>query len=129
LREEYLRSAASAEQGIHALVHSYVDWVEEQPEWARFLLQARSVVLTGPLKNELATRNKQLNEKLYAWMSSLSGMETLLHIPAELLPSLIIGPSESYSRAWLSNRVRKSPKQYREMLATATWSLVKMEIL
>ena len=128
LREEHLRNAASAEQGIHALVYSYLDWVEEQPEWARFLFQARSAVSTGPQKTELASRNKALNKKLYAWMSSLSGMEALLHIPAELLPSLIIGPSESYSRAWLSNRVRKSPKHYREMLAKAAWDSVKMAV-
>lgn len=113
---------------VIALVHSYVDWVDEQPGWAQFVLQARSVVSTGALKDELALRNRQRNKKLFMWMTERGGANELAHIPAELLPSLIIGQSESYSRAWLSKRVENSPKRYRDLLARAAWdSIVKLE--
>jgi AcrR family transcriptional regulator len=125
LRDEYLRNAVSVEGGIRALVYSYVDWVDGQPEWARFVLQARSSVATGPFREDLAARNKQRNKKLLVWMSNLGGQELLSHIPAELLPSLIIGQSESYSRAWLSKRVEKSPRDYRDHLGNAAWASIK----
>lgn len=126
LREEYLRSATSAEAGIHALVHSYVDWIDEQPEWARFVLHARSAVATGPHKDELVLRNKARYKKLFIWMSGLTGADQIAHIPAELLPSLIVGQSENYSRAWLTKRVQKSPKHYREWLSQAAWNSLRV---
>ncbi len=128
LRDEYLSEAVTVEAGVIALVHSYVDWVDEQPGWAQFVLQARSVVSTGALKDELALRNRQRNKKLFMWMTERGGASELAHIPTELLPSLIIGQSESYSRAWLSKRVENSPKRYRDLLARAAWdSIVKLE--
>jgi hypothetical protein len=33
----------------------------------------------------------------------------------------VIGATESYCRAWLSNKVVADPKAYREMLAQAAW--------
>ena len=47
-------------------------------------------------------------------------------LPAELIPSLIIGAAESYSRAWLSAKVKKSPFEYRELLAEAAWKSISL---
>lgn len=125
LRDEYLNEAVSVEAGVRALVHSYVDWVDEQPEWARFVLLARSAVSAGPFKDELISRNRQRNKKFFTWMSGIGGWDQLGHIPKELLPSLIIGQCENYSRAWLSKRVENSPKHYRELLGSAAWSSIR----
>ena len=46
------------------------------------------------------------------------------HVPAELLLSLIIGAAESYARAWLSGRVKKSPNDYAQLLAQAAWASI-----
>jgi hypothetical protein len=35
--------------------------------------------------------------------------------------SLVIGATESYCRAWLSEKVLTNPKVYRENLAQAAW--------
>ena len=43
-------------------------------------------------------------------------------IPHELLLSLVIGSTESYCRAWLSQRVKSNPKVYKDVLAKAAWS-------
>lgn len=124
LRDSYLDAAQSAEAGVLALVHSYIDWVDAQPDWARFVLQGRFAVSTGPFKEELIERNKQRNKKLFDWMRTDGRSEQFSHIPAELLLSLIIGQTENYSRAWLSHRVKHSPKHYREMLGDAAWKSI-----
>lgn len=126
LRNRYLDEARTAEAGVLALVHSYVDWVDAQPEWARFVLQGRFVVATGPFKDELSERNKLRNRKLFDWMQAERRGEQFSHIPAELLLSLIIGQAENYSRAWLSQRVKSSPREYREMLGKAAWRSVTL---
>ncbi|MBV6826040.1 TetR/AcrR family transcriptional regulator [Pseudomonas sp. PD9R] len=119
LRDSYLAEADTTQAGVHALVHSYVDWVDSQPEWARFQYHARFAVTKGPFKDELVSRNKVRNLQLLEWLSARG--DDLGAVPRELLLSLIIGQAESYCRAWLSGRVKGSPKMYRGMLAEAAW--------
>lgn len=121
LRLKYLAAAQSTRDGVNALVLSYVDWVAEQPEWARYQFNARFAVANGPHKAELAEKNRARNQQLQEWFSQAGVGDELAGLPYELVPSLIIGPSESYCRAWLSGRVGKSPKVYREVLAEAAW--------
>ena len=121
LRDSYLADAKTTQEGVHALVHSYVDWVDSQPEWARFQFHARFAVTKGPLKDELVARNKSRNRQLLEWLAAPGRGDELQRVPAELMPSLIIGQAESYCRAWLSGRVQSSPKTYRDVLAEAAW--------
>ncbi|OLF53934.1 TetR/AcrR family transcriptional regulator [Pseudomonas chlororaphis] len=121
LRERYLAAAATLEQGVRALVHSYVDWVDAQPEWARFQFQARYALAKGPFGEELASRNKARNRLLREWLARHIQGEAWQQVPVELLPSLIVGQAESYCRSWLSGRVRSRPATYREQLANAAW--------
>ncbi|NWA86701.1 TetR/AcrR family transcriptional regulator [Pseudomonas sp. D2002] len=124
LRDRYLQDAHTAHAGVVGLVHSYVEWVHEQPEWARFVFQSRFAVSNGPFKDELIARNRQRNQLLKDWMSAPERKGHFSHLPAELIPSLIIGAAESYSRAWLSAKVKKSPWEYRELLAEAAWNSI-----
>ncbi|BCX69192.1 MULTISPECIES: TetR/AcrR family transcriptional regulator [Pseudomonas] len=124
LRDSYMADAATTRAGVHALVYSYVDWVDSQPEWARFQYHARFAVTKGPFKDELATRNKARNKQLMEWLFDSARRAEMGDIPAELILSLIIGQADSYCRAWLSGRVKGSPKAYREMLAEAAWRSV-----
>ncbi|WP_219268670.1 TetR/AcrR family transcriptional regulator [Pseudomonas sp. Xaverov 259] len=124
LRERYLQDAQTAQAGVVALVYSYVEWVQAQPEWARFVFQSRFAVSNGPFKDELVERNKRRNHQLKDWMNAEGRKEHFSQLPAELIPSLIIGAAESYSRAWLSAKVKKSPWEYRELLAQAAWNSI-----
>jgi len=119
-----LQKAQTAQAGVAALIYSYAEWVDEQPDWARFVFQSRYAVSSGPFNGELLERNKQRNRQLLDWMSVEGRKEQFSHLPVELLPSLIIGATESYSRAWLSGRVEKSPKQYQDFLAKAAWNSI-----
>jgi AcrR family transcriptional regulator len=127
LRERYMSQAQTLEQGVQALVHSYVDWVDAQPEWARFQFQARFAVAKGPFAEELASRNKARNRQLREWLASHTRADELPQIPAELLPSLIVGQAENYCRAWLSGRVQGRPGLYRQQLADAAWRSIGVD--
>lgn len=124
LRDQHLSNAHTAEQGVAALVRSYVEWVDAEPDWARFVFQGRFAVANGPFKEELLSRNQQRNRQLSEWMTGEGRREAFSHIPAELLPSLIIGTAESYARAWLSGRVKHSPTAYADLLAQAAWASI-----
>ncbi|MDB6145537.1 MAG: bacterial regulatory s, tetR family protein [Pseudomonas sp.] len=124
LREHHWERVETAREGVAAMVYSYVDWVTAQPELARFQYQARSAVAKGPRGEELTQRNRLRNRKTIDWLRGPERQQAFGDWPAELVPSLIIGQSESYCRTWLSGRVRASPSEYREKLAEAAWRSV-----
>ncbi len=124
LLDAELATALTMQEGVAALVHSYVDWVTAQPELARFLFQARSAVSKGPHAAELQQRNRARAKLVMGWFAQPGRVGALKDWPPELLPSLVIGQAENYCRAWLSGRVKATPKQYRSMLAEAAWASV-----
>lgn len=124
LRARYLEAAKTAKEGVYALVHSYVDWVDDEPQWARFQYHAHFAVTKGPFAAELEARNHSRNGLLGEWMKAPGRGDQLTGVPAELLSSLVIGQADSYCRAWLAGRVRSSPRTYRDVLAEAAWRSV-----
>lgn len=124
LREQYLQAAQTTQALVQALVFSYIDWVVAHPNWARFQYQARFSLSKSPLGDSLKSANQARNAQLRTWFAQHNSDQVLIDLPTELIPSLIIGPAESYCRAWFSNRVRHSPETYRVHLAEAAWRAV-----
>jgi AcrR family transcriptional regulator len=127
-----LDAARGVEAGVRALVTGYLDWVVAQPERARFLFQARSAVAATPRTHDLAEAARRRNQALVAWFEPHRQSGALRNLPCELLPSLVMGPVQSYCRAWLSGLSAgsepsglPSPTAYRGELADAAWRAVK----
>ena len=121
-REEALQQATSLQQGIISIVESYIDWVEQNPDFARFLYAARLNIAENNASEELQLRNQQRNQAIMVWFQQQQDFAILQKIPHELLLSLVIGATESYCRAWLSNKVKTSPQQYKSVLAQSAWN-------
>lgn len=121
LRDEYLEGTKSLKEVLYAFIHSYVDWVCGQPEFAKFLISARFSVMQGEDQERLIQKNKLRNQKIFSEISNYAEAEFFKSIPHELLLSLVIGSTENYCRAWLSQRVKSDPKVYKDILAKAAW--------
>ncbi|WP_151827347.1 TetR/AcrR family transcriptional regulator [Acinetobacter oleivorans] len=121
LRDEYLEGTKSLQEVLYAFIHSYVDWVSGQPEFAKFLISARFSVMQGEDQERLVQKNKLRNQKIFSEISKYAETEFLKSIPHELLLSLVIGSTENYCRAWLSQRVKSDPKVYKDILSKAAW--------
>ena len=124
-----LDAAQDAEGGVRALVTGYLDWVVAQPAQARFLFQARSPVAAGPRAPDLAQAAQQRTQALRTWFEPHRQSGAVRALPCELLPSLVMGPVQSYCRAWLAAPAGPgalpSPSSYREELADAAWRAVR----
>lgn len=121
LRDEYLEGTKSLQEVLYTFIHSYVDWVSGQPDFAKFLISARFSVMQGEDQERLVQKNKLRNQKIFSEISNYAEAEFLKFIPHELLLSLVIGSTENYCRAWLSQRVKSDPKVYKDILAKAAW--------
>ncbi|MEB3865223.1 TetR/AcrR family transcriptional regulator [Acinetobacter sp. IK31] len=120
-RDDYLEGTESLQDVLYAFIHSYIDWVSEQPEFAKFLISARFSVMQSEDQERLVQKNKLRNQKIFNEISNYAEAEFLKTIPHELLLSLVIGSTENYCRAWLSQRVHSNPKVYKDILAKAAW--------
>ncbi len=121
LRDQYLENEQSLNEVLDALIFSYVDWVSEQPQFAKFLMLAHFRVMQSEHRDTLNEKNKLRNRKIITSISAYSNVDLLKSVPSELVMSLVIGATESYCRVWLSKKVVTSPKNYREILAKAAW--------
>lgn len=119
-----LQKVNSADDAVRALVRSYLIWVQRQPMLARFMLQARSQVAKGPRREEWLARNKRRFSYLYKWVVQGIEQGRIIRLPKEVYASLLIGPAENYSRAWLSGRVEKPPVKVADVFADAAWRAI-----
>ncbi|MDV2469247.1 TetR/AcrR family transcriptional regulator [Acinetobacter chinensis] len=125
-REQALLEVQSLEDAIKAIVHSYIDWVTDFPDFARFLYLSSAMVKRQEDTAELKQKNQQRNHYLMNLVQKFHDQQVIQIIPHELLLSLVIGATESYCRAWLSHQVKTSPQQYKAALADSAWlSLVR----
>lgn len=120
-----LAKAKDARGGVRGLVLGYVDWVLADPDRARYLFEARALVAQGPQAHLLQERAQARNAALLAWFQPYRDEGALINLPCELMPALVLGPAQSYCRAWLNApEGMSSPKRFREALADAAWRAV-----
>jgi len=126
LCESHISAATTPREIIEAIVRGYIEWVAAQPRLARFLYMARSSVAAGPAASELARRNKVRYGLLFDWLDKGVAAGTVRALPRETYVPLMIGPAETYCRAWLSERVKTSPAQHVAIFTEAAWRAVAL---
>ncbi len=124
-RQEYLSAARTAEEGVKAVVHSYIDWVADNPDKARFVLYNRGAVVRGDAAGELESQTKSHLSQALRWFQPYRDNGSLKNVPLECYPSLITGPSNDYARLWLAGRVKSHIRDHREVFADAAWNALK----
>ena len=121
-REHALSQVSSLEEAIKAIVRSYIDWVMDYADFARFLYMSGALVNRVDQDLELKHVNQQRNQDLMKCIQGFEDADKINNIPQELLLSLVIGATESYCRAWLSHKVKTSPQDYQNVLAKTAWN-------
>ena len=106
---------------VQALIDAYTGWITTQPECAHFVFLARDAVAQGPhgpdLHERLLARYRPIDDLL----ASEARAGRILPLPADLIPSLVLGATEFYARGWLAGRRQASPATHAERFATAAW--------
>jgi hypothetical protein len=123
--EEVLSASTKVEQGVKAIVYANVDWIAENPDWARFVFHHRSIVSKAGAGNKLAGDMQVFYQQIISWFRPYAQQGTLRPLSIELLSSLITGPCHDYARHWLAGRYQTPLLEQREELAIAAWNAVK----
>lgn len=115
-----LRTARNARGGIHGLVIAFVDWVVQNPQWARYLYATAAVWATGPAP-ELKALNEAYYEELEAWFRPHIAKGEIRKLPIVAIVAIIYGPAFAYARRWLLGETSKSLKALADDFADAAW--------
>lgn len=119
-----LENAEDAESGIRTIVSTFVHWIAENPDWARFVFYARSQVAVLADDPVLQNENRHFWEALQRWFRRHVEGGNIRQLPKDCYSSLIIGPAQDYARRWLSGRASTSLVEHVDIFADAAWRVV-----
>ncbi|WP_016801469.1 TetR/AcrR family transcriptional regulator [Acinetobacter radioresistens] len=124
-REKYFKNINNIKDFIFALVYSYLDWIEQNVELARFQMTVRHYVSNSIYEHELNEKNKLRNKAIFQHLQSLYPLEELKKLQLNLIISLIMGPAEHYAKPWLLEKISDQPSKYRDEFALSAWLAVE----
>lgn len=122
VQEEFLSELhhhPAAVDGVKAIVRLYLHWVTRNRAAASVLLGSR------PADPALREMNRRFFAEVMAWWQTHVHYGTLRNLPLDLIHALWIGPSQEYTRHWLSGEVKRIPGSVADVLADAAWNALK----
>ncbi|MCG8610067.1 MAG: TetR/AcrR family transcriptional regulator [Pseudomonadales bacterium] len=120
-----LEQARSAEDAIRSMVCCFVDWVRDNPDWARFIFSERQIVINSSFKDELVTMNRDHFKSICAALEQYLLSGDIKTMPMDLYTSLIIGPAYHFTKHWLTGRASTTLDAAKDTLAESAWLSVK----
>tara|TARA_R110000764_G_scaffold19912_2_gene51722 strand:- start:300 stop:899 length:600 start_codon:yes stop_codon:yes gene_type:complete len=123
--EGNLAAAADAPECISAVVTSYIDWVVENPDWARFILHSRGRIEAGEMGEQLKNSNREHYARLQTRLQTYRDEGCFRDLPTECFASIVVGPAHDMARNWLAGRLSKNLADYRKLLAETAWIAVR----
>ena len=116
-----LHRAKSPEEGVRALVRSYLRWVSKNRELAGYLLTMRRAEFMSEAAPELERMNAAFRGEFGHWFATRQAGRELPAIATDLLLAILVGPSEEFARRWLRGKTTTSLRDAGDTLATAAW--------
>lgn len=110
---------------IKALVYANIDWIEENPEWARYVFQHRTAVKQGKSKQVFNQDLEIFSQKLQSLVQPMIEQGVLKDLPMSLYRALIAGPVHEYARHYLAGRERTTLSDLKMIFADSAWQSLR----
>jgi AcrR family transcriptional regulator len=93
----------SARRGVRELVRSYLGWVADHPDAARYIYAAASQAeLMESWRSDLVGFKQELVSPFVKWFQGHIERGTIVELPPALMEVVVIGPPAEFARRWLS---------------------------
>lgn len=119
-----LQQATGAQAGVRAVVASLIAWIEDNPDWARFIYLRADAGGRASAGEPLKEVNAEYQQLLGGYFAPHAKAGALRRLPLELYPSFILGPVHDYARRWLSGAAANPPSVHAQAFADAAVALV-----
>ena len=116
-----LAASGSAQQGVHAVVRSHLDWVQEQPALARLLFSDLPDDVLLAAEPSFGEHNRRYVQTVGGWLTHHAELGSLGRRPFEVAHALWLGPAQEFARHWLRGRSRSAPTDVAADIAEGAW--------
>ncbi len=117
-------STEGARAGVHALVSRYLEWLNEQPNEARFIYLMSGTELPLEAGRELAAFKAQINAPLLAHFGPYVQSGALPALAAPLYDVVIMGPAHEFGRRYLAGAAGLELSEAQRILPSAAWAAI-----
>jgi AcrR family transcriptional regulator len=118
---EELERRRDAEAGVRAIIAYHMGWVRRHPDWARYLFQMRQAAFLVASEQRIGRLNVAFVGRVGDWLRPHVRAGRIRRVPRELYASLLLGPCQEFSRAWLAGRADVDWEIATRELADAAW--------
>jgi len=125
LVRERISATHGAEAGIKALVLANIEWISQNPMWAKYCFHHRGAVNQGTAAQTFLNDNKSFHRFLHEWFSPYVISGELRLLTPELMSALVVGATHDYARHWLAGRTQIPLSDCADILAHAAWMALK----
>jgi AcrR family transcriptional regulator len=120
-----LARTRSAQRGVRTIVEYHLDWVSGHADHARFLFTAEHPPPRSDAARALSELNRRFFDRLFRRVEAEMRAGAIRSLPRDLFWAMVVGPAESYARAWLEGRRRSPLGRARRALADGAWAAVR----
>ncbi len=120
-----LERQKGAKAGITAIIHYHLKWVNENPDWARYLIRMRHLEFVERVEQDIKRVNEQFFERIGAWFKAHIQAGRLKKLPWELFVSILLGPSQDMAKLLLSRPSSLDFEKAAKVLAEAAWQSLR----
>lgn len=124
---EKLAKIDHAEAGVRTVVTSLIDWIEANPEWAKYIYAAADSSVRKSAKKGIKEVNQVYGQLILEFFQPLVRAGKMRALPLDCYFSLIIGPVHDYARRSLNGGTKKPLSAYRDLFADMAWHNAKPE--
>ncbi len=116
-----------ASRAIRGAVRQHLRWIQENPEWSRYLFEYRQLESVVAVEAAINDRNKSFFHEVLALLQPYFEKGELMRRSPELFGAILIGPSQQFARNWLAGRAECDLAEATRELADAAWSSLRAE--
>ncbi len=120
-----LLAVQRTEDGIRALVESYLSWVQDNPQLAAFLFAMRHADFMEPVESELDRMNRTTIETATEWFRARIQSEELPDLSPDVLRAILYGPAAHFARRYLAGDADVDLRTAKRQLADAAWHALR----
>ncbi len=122
LYRQAIAGQTSLEAGLESVIRSYFRWVDQNRDWALYLLRVATADLSAGDVEAVNEINRSARDVMSDWLRPFAERGEIVAMPAGLYASMVFGPTTHFARHWLTGRVSVDLPTASAHFAAAAWA-------
>lgn len=116
-----LEKETDAFKGISSVITYHLSWVQDNPDWSRFLFQKRHAAFLMDKEDDLLVLNKTFMKGIADWFKPHMTAGIIRPLAWDIVIAILLGPCEEYTSLYLSKNTATNPDQAIRDLSLSAW--------